>query len=106
MLRPRNGVSGQVGMTEANASQSLRAVMSYYGKYGAYLRRAGREAVYSAEGGSNDTWSRRMPSSGMLRRLALVRTDVSEELRASFIRVTKIGELGTALNVASVASYS
>jgi hypothetical protein len=34
-------------------------------------------------------------SSGMLRRVALVRTDVSEERRASFIRVTRIGELGT-----------
>jgi hypothetical protein len=31
----------------------------------------------------------------MLRRAALVRTDVSEELSASFIRVTRIGELGT-----------
>jgi hypothetical protein len=29
----------------------------------------------------------------MLRRVALVRTDVSEELRASIIRVTRIGEL-------------
>jgi hypothetical protein len=28
----------------------------------------------------------------MLRHVALVRTDVSEDLRASFIRVTKIGE--------------
>jgi hypothetical protein len=36
-----------------------------------------------------------MASSGMLRRVALVRTDVSEELGASFIRVTRIGELGT-----------
>jgi hypothetical protein len=27
----------------------------------------------------------------MLRRVALVRTDVSEELSASFIRVTRIG---------------
>jgi hypothetical protein len=36
-------------------------------------------------------------SSGMLRRLALVRTDVSEEPSASFIRVTRIDELGTAL---------
>jgi hypothetical protein len=33
-----------------------------------------------------------MVSSGLLRRVALVRTDVSEELGASFIRVTKIGE--------------
>jgi hypothetical protein len=33
----------------------------------------------------------------MLRSVALVRTDVSEELIASFIRVTKIGELGTTL---------
>jgi hypothetical protein len=36
-----------------------------------------------------------MASSGMLRRVALVRTDVSEELGASFIRVTEIGEVGT-----------
>jgi hypothetical protein len=34
-------------------------------------------------------------SSGMLRRVALVRTDVSEELSASFNRVTRVGELGT-----------
>jgi hypothetical protein len=31
----------------------------------------------------------------MLRRVALIRTDVSEELSASIIRVTRIGELGT-----------
>jgi hypothetical protein len=52
----------------------------------------------------------------MLRRVALVRTDVSEELSVSFIRVTRIGELGTTLTIvsspgissqrASVASYS
>jgi hypothetical protein len=36
-----------------------------------------------------------MASSGMLRRVALVKTDVSEELRVSFIRVTRIDELGT-----------
>jgi hypothetical protein len=35
----------------------------------------------------------------MLRRVALVRTDVSEELSASFIRVKRIGELGTTLAV-------
>jgi hypothetical protein len=38
-----------------------------------------------------------MASSGMLRRVALVRIDVSEEFSASFITVTKIGELGTTL---------
>jgi hypothetical protein len=40
-----------------------------------------------------------MPSSAMLRRVALVRTDVSEDLSASFIRVTGIG--GTTLAVTS-----
>jgi hypothetical protein len=38
---------------------------------------------------------------GMLHHVALVRTDVSEELSASFIRVTRIGELGTTLAVTS-----
>jgi hypothetical protein len=33
----------------------------------------------------------------VLRRVALVRTDVSEELSASFFRGTRIGELGTTL---------
>jgi hypothetical protein len=50
----------------------------------------------------------------MLRHVALVRTDVSEELSASFIGVTRIGEIGTTLAVtsnrhtqrASVAIYS
>jgi hypothetical protein len=54
-----------------------------------------------------------MASSGMLRRMALVRTDVSEELSASFMRVI-IAELETTSGVtsnrrtlrASVASYS
>jgi hypothetical protein len=40
-----------------------------------------------------------MPSSGMLRRMALVRTYVSEERSASIIRVTRVGELGTALAI-------
>jgi hypothetical protein len=53
-------------------------------------------------------------SSGMLSRMALVRTDVSEEPNTSFIRVTRISELGTldlsrnrrTLQRASVASCS
>jgi hypothetical protein len=44
-----------------------------------------------------NSYNWRMVSSGILRRVALVRTDVSEEPSASFIRVTRIGELGTTL---------
>jgi hypothetical protein len=54
-----------------------------------------------------------MAASVMLRRVALVRTDVSEELSVSFFIVTRIGELGTTLaltshllHAASGASYS
>jgi hypothetical protein len=36
-----------------------------------------------------------MPSSGMLRLVAFVRTDVSHEFSASIIRVTRIDKLGT-----------
>jgi hypothetical protein len=42
-----------------------------------------------------------MVSTGMLRRVVLVGTDVSEELSASFIRVTRICELGTTLAATS-----
>jgi membrane protein required for beta-lactamase induction len=49
--------------------------------------------------GATISW--RMVSSGMLRRVDLVRTDVSEELSTSSIRVTRIGELGTTLVVTS-----
>jgi hypothetical protein len=41
--------------------------------------------------------NRRMVSSGTLRRVALVRTDVSEDFSAPVIRVTRIGEQGTKL---------
>jgi hypothetical protein len=45
----------------------------------------------------------------MLRGVALVRTDVSEELSVSFIKVTRIGELEITLaltsNRRSVGSY-
>jgi DNA-binding TFAR19-related protein (PDSD5 family) len=42
-----------------------------------------------------------MASSEMLHRVALVRTDVSEERSSYFIRVAKIGELVTTLAVTS-----
>jgi hypothetical protein len=42
-----------------------------------------------------------MVSSGMLRREVLVRTDVSEELNASIVKVTRLGELGTTLALTS-----
>jgi hypothetical protein len=42
-----------------------------------------------------------MVSSGMLGRVALVRTDVSEEVSAAFIRVTRICEIGTTPAVTS-----
>jgi hypothetical protein len=42
-----------------------------------------------------------MASSRMLHPVALVRTDGSEELSASIIRVSRIGELGTTFVVTS-----
>jgi hypothetical protein len=47
-----------------------------------------------------------MPSSVMLRGVDLVRTYVLEELSASFIRDTRIDELGTTLVTASVVPSS
>jgi hypothetical protein len=42
-----------------------------------------------------------MPSSGIFRRVALVRTDITEERITSITRVTRIGELGATLAVTS-----
>jgi predicted hotdog family 3-hydroxylacyl-ACP dehydratase len=42
-----------------------------------------------------------MASSRMFRRVDHVRTDISQEISASVIRVTRMGELGTALAVTS-----
>jgi hypothetical protein len=42
-----------------------------------------------------------MASSRMLRHVALVRADILEEVSATIIRVTRIGELGTTLAVTS-----
>jgi hypothetical protein len=46
-----------------------------------------------------------MLSSGILRRVALVRTDVTEERIASRIRVTRIAEIGIRLAVSSNKKY-
>jgi hypothetical protein len=40
-----------------------------------------------------------MPSSGMLHRMAVVRTDVLEEPIAPIMRVSRLGELGRTLTV-------
>jgi hypothetical protein len=42
-----------------------------------------------------------MASSGTLRHIALVRTDVSEEFSTSVVRVPRISELGTTLAITS-----
>jgi hypothetical protein len=51
--------------------------------------------------GEYHLWSWRLPSYGMLRRVAPVRTDVSEERSASIKRTIRFGELGTTLAVTS-----
>jgi hypothetical protein len=75
-------------------------------------RRNPSEPLLSAAQILHNIVQQRMASPGMSRRVALVTTDVSEELSASFIRVTRIGELGTMVAVTSnrstcksVASY-
>jgi 1,4-dihydroxy-2-naphthoate octaprenyltransferase len=42
-----------------------------------------------------------MQPAGMLRRVSLLRTDISEERTASINRVTRIGELGTTIALTS-----
>jgi hypothetical protein len=46
-----------------------------------------------------------MPSSGMLRLVALVRIDVSKELNASFFSVPRIGEFETTLAITAVCFH-
>jgi hypothetical protein len=53
--------------------------------------------IWGFHGGDYEVWC----LLGMLCRVSLVRTDVSEELNATFIRVTRIGELVTILAATS-----
>jgi hypothetical protein len=62
----------------------------------------GQFTVSDIEAPVCQTDERRMASSAMLRLLALVRTDVSEEPNSSLIRVTRIGELVRTLAVTIV----
>jgi hypothetical protein len=58
-----------------------------------------RYTMYNSITNISAKW--RMPCSGMLCHVALVRTKVLEERRASIIRVIRISELGTMLAVTS-----
>jgi hypothetical protein len=63
------------------------------------VRRLKNMQSYKAYHRDNHLW--RSASSGMLHRVALVRSDVSDDLSVSIIRVTRIGELGTTVAVTS-----
>jgi hypothetical protein len=77
----------------------VRAAGTFLGIWGnGYLRNADFETFNNFKN-KYDLW--RIVYSGMLRRVALVRTDVSEERSDSFIRVTRIGELGITLAITS-----
>jgi hypothetical protein len=82
-------------------SPVMSAIFKHFNSLNLYIRCK----IRGFHGGDYEEWCL-----GMLRRVALVRTDVSEELSAS-IRVTRIGELGTTLagsissQRASVVSY-
>jgi hypothetical protein len=104
-VEPSSRFSCQEGATNSRSS-SWQSCMEgkWRGNYRAretgsskILRRAHRDT--EAHKQTTKTW--RMVSFGMLRSVALVRTDVSEELRPSFFRVTRIGEIGTTLAVTS-----
>jgi hypothetical protein len=63
-----------------------------YKSHTAYHPRRRHSSLYQM---LNMNFSWRMPSSGMWRRVDLLRADVTEEHIASIIRETRIGELGT-----------
>jgi hypothetical protein len=85
-----------LGMTFSRNGQTGRVMMKYRNR-----RRSPPNVEVVIAMQLYTLWREKNGISGMLRRVALVRTDVSEDLRAPFIRVTRIGELGTTLAVTS-----
>jgi hypothetical protein len=72
---------------------NYRASLPFYLKQDGVLSKV--TTMYNVQNHSRYNVFCRMTSSGMLHRVTLVRTDVSEEGIASIIRVTRIGELRT-----------
>jgi hypothetical protein len=62
--------------------------------------------IFSYKQPNMQEYLRRISSSGMLRRVILVRMDNSEERGAFIIRVTKISEVGTTLTLYNVVPCS
>jgi hypothetical protein len=81
------------------ASEAIRTEDTLRKVIDAFHRKTVKLFPEPLNNGQAERWS--MVSSGVLRCVALVGTDVSEELSASFIRVTRLGELGTTLAVTS-----
>jgi hypothetical protein len=79
----------------------LKAQESSYGKYEIPNYVFVGLSVTTCDQSEDSIGTERMASSGMLRRVALVWNDASEELSASIIRAKRIGELGTTLAVTS-----
>jgi hypothetical protein len=81
--------------------EHVRLKMHWYKISISYERSIGDCRLSSARVPSHELCINRIEPSGMLCHVANIRTDVSEELSASFIRVSTIGELGTMLAITS-----
>jgi hypothetical protein len=98
--RPSFRMSRRVALVRTGVSEERRAYIikvTKIGELGTTLGVTSNNAHYQ----NKCCVLRRMPSSGMLRHVALVRTGVSEERSAYIIMVTKIGELGRTLAITS-----